>query len=197
MDSPDALFIEICEDGTFKFYVWQDVLGKGLESGIWHRKADTIFFEPVKRFGAPETKIYSENSNLPLAKLTFYAVHADGDTLSLGLLDSLLVNKKMYPIDSNGTVYLDSTPLNPIEVKPWSSGMLDLTDSVFHLNQNKNEFEIYISRGYWQPFSYDMATGKMLLRGRKLLYIDSLGQLDKKFILKKHKNGCGHIKDSD
>jgi hypothetical protein len=194
--SPDALFIELCGNGTFKFYVWQDILGEGLESGIWHRRGDTIIFEATKRFNPPMTKVYSEIGDSYQSRLTFYAVHAIGDTIQLGMLDSLIIQDKSYPLDSTGTVYLDSITEGPIQIKPWSLGMLNLTDTIFHLDPTKNEFDFYISRGEWQPFSYYMIEGKMLLKGNKLFDIDSTGKLHKDFPWTKHKRGCGHLKES-
>ena len=52
-DTPDALFIELCEDNRFKFYVWQDILGEGIESGTYQQIDDTLIFHPAKRFQKP------------------------------------------------------------------------------------------------------------------------------------------------
>ena len=193
--TPDALFIELCNDGTFKFYVWQDVLGEGLEYGSWHRIKDTIVFEPVKQYSAPVTKVYSSKTTDLNTRLTFNAVHALGDTLQLGYGDTLIVDNRKIPIDSTGTVILDFHPENEIIIQPLFPQFTNLADTVFQLDKGKNAFDFYISRGEWQPFSYEWAKGKMIKRFNALYDIKDNGEIEKDFKWKRHKLGCGHIKN--
>ena len=192
--TPDALFIELCKDGTFKFYVWQDVLGEGLEYGNWHRIRDTIVFEPVKQYSPPITKVYASRTNDSKTRLTFNAVHALGDTIQLGYGDTLIIGDRKVPIDTTGTVILDFRP-NEIRIQPWLSQITNLTDTIFQLENDKNEFDFYISRGEWQPFSYDWAKGKMIKSFNALYDIKDNGEVEKDFKWKRHKFGCGHIKN--
>ena len=193
-DTPDALFIELCEDNRFKFYVWQDIIGEGIESGTYQQIGDTLIFHPAKRFQKPVTKVKAFTSDRSKTRLQFYTIHALGDTISLGYGDTLVVNDDRLPLDSTGVVELMATPNDSIQIQPLLVDFLSLEDTNFLLDTTKNEFIFYISQGEWQPFSYYMAQGKMLQEGRRLYDIDSTGTVKKDFVWKRHKLGCGHIK---
>lgn len=192
-NTPDALALEICDDQSFSFYIWHHVLGEGIETGKWSRSGDNLYLSPSKQYQTPETEVIAKRSNIDNIRLKFYAIHANGDTLTMGVLDTLLVDEVPLLLDSTGTIKLPSLPKDSIRIRPFIPDIINLQQTAFLLDPVKNDIEFYLSRGEWQPFSYYLATGPMLIKNGKLYDIDSFETVRHDAPWKRKRRGCGYI----
>ena len=159
---PNCFVLTLNKDNSFEYKYFQDVLGRGTIKGKYSLKADTISLviskDTLEKDSYFNTFI-SEDSNLSIK------VFASVDNIykeSFG--GQILLNDSIkLKLDMDGHVSLKKTKVETIKVNLAMNETL--RDSIFRINTNDNNIEIYASiipkMEEWIPKIYLLKSNKI------------------------------------
>ena len=204
-NSPDCFMYDFCKDGRFTYWYSQDILGSSTLTGNWEKKKNIIYLIPDKYLFQTETKVVCkkkqpvDSTEIKIRLLPQY-FKSKRDTTFLTWLVKLDNSDSIYETNENGVLNLSYRPIHKITVRDYSlkfgsQPMIQLSDSIFTVDNASNDISIFIADNDSKPMILGV-NREMRIKGKKLISVqpDSLkNSRPDKYIRVTRK--CGNIKN--
>jgi len=202
-NTPDCFAYDFCKNGRFTYWYSQDILGSTTINGDWERRHDTLFLKADKYIFETQTNLKSVHNNSldsTLIKIRLLPKYFSDkrDTIFMIWGVNLDNENTIYETNESGILKIPYRPISKVRVRDYSSihGMhplVEFPDSVFTIDNNTNDIEIYITDNKSEPYIFGV-NENLLVRWRRLKSIVPYSSEALPDIYIKKKNKCGNLK---
>ncbi len=176
---PNCFVYKFNKNGTFEYQYHQDILGSGTLTGTYIKIGDTLKLNPNKVLYSAKSKIIEreyKNSDSTKIEIKYQRLAEKGITDIENWDWYVSINNgKFIKTNENGVLTIPRTKVEKIEIKDIlkmeiNDDLINLTDSIFRPEKDKNYIEIFASESEESGdiAILDWMTKAFVLKGRKL-----------------------------